>query len=102
MPINLLWLHTGTKIIRTIDKHKMDGQNIAAWHKPQGYRDAEALEKIKKIGATYFRIPGGDYANIYNWKTGEAYKYDGTIKDTQEFSYMGGMVPFIKRMDVMT
>ncbi len=90
------------KIIRTIDKHKLYGQNIAAWHKPQGYRDAEALAKIKRIGATYFRIPGGDYANIYNWKTGEAYKYDGTIKDTQEFSYMGGMVPFIKRMDVMT
>jgi alpha-L-arabinofuranosidase len=90
------------KVIRTIDKHKMFGQNIAAWHKPDGYRDAVALDKIKRIGATYFRIPGGDYANIYDWKTGEAYKYDGSIKDTQEFSYMGGMVPFLKRMDMMT
>ena len=90
-----------SKVIRTIDRHKLYGQNIAPWHKPQGYRDAEALDKLKEIGATYFRIPGGDYANIYNWKTGEAYKFDGTVKDTQEFSYMGGMVPFVKRMDIM-
>jgi hypothetical protein len=89
------------KIIRTIDKHKLLGQNIAAWHKPDGYRDAVALGKIEKMGATFFRIPGGDYANLYDWKTGDVYKFDGAVNWTPELNYLGGMVPFVKRMDVL-
>ena len=87
------------KVIRMINKHDLLGQNIAPWHKPDGYRDAEALQKMLQIGATYFRIPGGDYANLYNWKTGDVYKFDGTVNWTPEMNYMGGMVPFFKRMD---
>lgn len=91
-----------SKVLRIIDPHKMYGQNIAAWHKPDGYRDNEALEKWKKIGATYFRLPGGDYGNLYDWKTGDVYKYDGTTNWAPELNYMGGMVPFLKRMDILT
>ena len=90
-----------SKVIKVIDPHKMYGQNIAAWHRPEGFRDNEALEKWKKIGATYYRLPGGDYGNLYDWKTGEVYKYDGSVNWSPELNYMGGMVPFLKRMDIM-
>ncbi len=87
------------KVIRTIDQHKMYGQNIAAWHKPEGYRDNVALGKLQKIGATFYRLPGGDYGNLYDWKTGDVYKYDGTKNWVPELNYMGGMAPFLIRMN---
>ncbi|HRU38713.1 MAG TPA: hypothetical protein P5511_02455, partial [Candidatus Goldiibacteriota bacterium] len=88
-----------TKVIREIDKHKLYGQNAAPWHKPDGYRSNEAIEKLKRIGLTFLRIPGGDYVNLYDWKTGAVYRWDGSVNWTPEFNYMGGMVPFIKRME---
>ncbi|MCE5299550.1 MAG: carboxypeptidase regulatory-like domain-containing protein [Spirochaetia bacterium] len=90
-----------SSVIREIDKHKMYGENIAAWHKVDGYRDAEALNKLKKIGATFYRIPGGDYGNLYDWKSGDVYRFDGTKNWTPELNYMGGMVPFFKRMEAL-
>jgi hypothetical protein len=87
------------KVIRIIDPHKLYGQNIAAWHRPEGYRDNVALAKLQKIGATYFRIPGGDYGNLYDWKTGEVNKYDGSKGWTPDLNYMGGVAPFLIRMN---
>lgn len=89
-----------SKVIKIIDPHKMYGMNIAAWHKAEWYKDNEALAKWKEIGATFFRLPGGDYGNLYDWKTGEVYKYDGSVSWSPELNYMGGMVPFLKRMDL--
>ena len=90
------------KILRDIDQHKLYGHNQAAWHKPDGYRDNVALEKLKRIKATFIRCPGGDYGNLYDWRTGDVYKEDGGKNWTPEFNYLGGFVPFIKRMDNMT
>jgi len=82
-----------------IDKHKMYGNNLAAWHPVGAYRDNTTVAKIKKLGVSFLRIPGGDYGNQYDWKTGEVYNYDGGVSWTPELNYYGGMVPFIKRME---
>lgn len=87
------------KVIKVIEKHKIYGQNIAAWHKPWGYQDDKAIKKIKKIGATYYRIPGGDYGNLYDWSTGVVYKPEGGSSWTPETNYRGIMVPFIFKME---
>jgi len=88
-----------SKVMRGIDKHALLGQNTAAWHKPNGYRDNVAIQRIKQIGATFIRTPGGDYGNLYDWKTGDVYRWDGTVNWTPEFNYMGGFVPFMMRMN---
>jgi|DewCreStandDraft_4_1066084.scaffolds.fasta_scaffold02488_7 alpha-L-arabinofuranosidase len=88
-----------SKVIKTIDPHKLYGQNLAAWHKPDGYRDSQALEKLKRIGATFIRIPGGDYGNLYDWRTGAVYRIDGSVNWTPELNYIGGMVPFLKTVE---
>lgn len=86
-------------VIKEIDKHKLYGQNIAAWHKPNGYRDEEAINKLKKIGATFIRMPGGDYGNLYDWRSGDVYRPEGGKSWTPETNYMGVMVPFMLRME---
>jgi len=88
-----------SRVTRTIDPHKLYGNNIAAWHPVTGYRDNVAIEKLKKLNLTYYRMPGGDYGNQYDWKTGDVYSYDGNVSWTPELNYFGGMVPFIKRME---
>jgi len=90
-----------SKVIRTFDPHKLYGQNVAAWHRPEGYRDNEALKRMKQIGATFIRLPGGDYGNEYDWRTGNVFRHDGTVRWTPDFNYMGGMAPFIRRLDSM-
>jgi hypothetical protein len=86
-------------VIKVIDKHKLLGQNLAAWHKPQGYRDPEAISKLKNIGVTFVRIPGGDYGNLYDWRTGDVYRPEGGKTWTPETNYMGIYVPFVLRME---
>jgi alpha-L-arabinofuranosidase len=88
-----------TRVLRTFDKHKMYGNNLAPWHPVIGYRDNVAIQKLKNIGLSFLRIPGGDYGNQYDWKTGEVYNYDGGVSWTPELNYYGGMVPFAKRME---
>ncbi|PKL91570.1 MAG: hypothetical protein CVV21_05980, partial [Candidatus Goldiibacteriota bacterium HGW-Goldbacteria-1] len=70
-----------------IDKHKMYGNNLAAWHPVGAYRDNVTVAKIKKLGVSFLRIPGGDYGNQYDWKTGEVYNYDGGVSWTPELNY---------------
>ena len=86
-----------SKVLRDINKHDLLGQNQAAWHKPWGYSDNIALTRMKAIGMTYLRIPGGDYSNQYDWRTGDVYKHDGSLSWTPELNYMGGIVPFTMR-----
>lgn len=61
--------------IRRFDPHYIYGNNIAPWQPVKGFRDEAALAKIRKI-TSYIRIPGGGYANVWNWKTAEVYQKD--------------------------
>lgn len=89
------------KVLRDINKHDLYGQNLAVWHKPWGFRDNTALERMKHIGMTMLRIPGGDYGNEYDWKSGAVYRWDGTVNWTPELNYLGGIVPFTMRYNKM-
>ncbi|MFW6210792.1 MAG: hypothetical protein ACOC4H_01595, partial [bacterium] len=88
-----------SKVLRKIDPHKMYGQNLAVWHPVDGYRNNRAIELIKDLNATFIRIPGGDYGNEWDWKTGDVYDHEGNVRWTPELNYYGGIVPFIKRLD---
>ncbi len=87
-----------SKVIREFDPHKVYGNNAAVWDKKDGFVDNIALEKIRKSGATLIRFPGGDYGNLYNWKTGEVYKWDGSVSWTPEMNYYM-FIAFMKRLD---
>ena len=83
------------KKIRTINPHYMYGNNIADWYDPKWMTDPEALKKIKNI-ASYMRIPGGEHANLWRWKTGDTLQKDGqTVQTTWAFNWPA-MSDFIK------
>ncbi len=85
------------KKIRTINPHYMFGNNIAAWHDPKWFTDPTAMKEMTDI-TSYVRIPGGEYGNIWRWKTSESLQKDGkTVQTTWPFGWPQ-MVDFIKRL----
>ncbi len=67
------------KKIRTINPHYMFGNNIAAWHDAKWFSDSDALKKTIAL-TSYLRLPGGEYGNIWQWKTGQLFNKDGTVQ----------------------
>ncbi|HET9869712.1 MAG TPA: carboxypeptidase regulatory-like domain-containing protein, partial [bacterium] len=75
------------KKIRTINPHYLFGMNIAAWYDPKWMTDPTGLERTEAI-SSYFRVPGGAYGNIFNWRTGAVYANDGTtVQWTPDFNW---------------
>ncbi|MGH7739423.1 MAG: sugar-binding protein [bacterium] len=73
--------------IRTFNPHYMYGVNIAAWYDPKWMTDPVALKRTEAI-SNYFRIPGGAYGNVFNWRTGQVYANDGTsVQWTPDFNW---------------
>lgn len=82
--------------VRTINPHYMYGNNIAAWYDPKWCTDETGLKKAEDI-SSYYRVPGGAYANIWNWRTGEVFRKDGTtVQWTPDFKWPQ-MVDFLKK-----
>jgi len=87
------------KVIREFDPHLVYGNNAAVWDKKAGFMDPVAIDKIKKSGATLIRFPGGDFGNLYNWKSGQTYRFDGSInQNVWELNYYT-FIPFMKALD---
>ena len=85
------------KKIRTINPHYMFGNNIAAWHDPKWFTDPASMKEMADI-TSYVRIPGGEYGNIWRWKTSVSLQKDGkTVQTTWPFGWPQ-MVDFIKRL----
>ncbi len=84
------------KKIRTINPHYMFGMNIAAWYDPSWMTNPTALKRIKAI-SSYFRIPGGAFGNVWDWKTGNVFNNNGTIGTHFAFTWPK-MASFIKSM----
>src|SRR3984957_7418489 len=75
------------KKIRTFNPHYMYGVNIAAWYDPKWMTDPTGLKETEDA-FSYFRIPGGGFANLFNWRTGQTYNNDGTsISTTWDFNW---------------
>lgn len=85
------------KKIRSFDPHYMFGNNIAAWHEPKWFTDPAALKKITDV-TSYIRVPGGAYANIWRWKTGEVLRKDGVSVQWVPETKWSNMVDFVKKM----
>ena len=61
------------------DAHRIYGHNMAMWNGLDPFTSPIQLQKLKAIHAEMMRIPGGGYANQWNWKTGQVFKQDGTM-----------------------
>ena len=85
------------KKVRKIDPHYMFGNNIAPWNKPDSLTNPIAIEKMRRI-TPYIRVPGGGYANIWNWKTADTYKKDGTGVNWNTDIKWDHMANFIKQL----
>ena len=81
------------KAIRTFDAHKIYGHNIATWNGADPFKNPIHLQKLKDAKATFIRIPGGGYANQWNWRNGNVYKADGSLDWTPEANW-GTFVQF--------
>ncbi len=85
------------KKIRTFNPHYMFGNNIAAWHDPKWFTDPTAMKEMSDI-TSYVRVPGGEYGNIWRWKTSESLAKDGkTVQTTWPFGWPQ-MVDYMKRL----
>lgn len=82
--------------VRTINPHYMFGNNIAAWYDPKWLADENGLKKAEDI-SSYFRVPGGAYGNVWNWKTGEVFRKDGTTVQWTPDCKWSNMVDFLKK-----
>ena len=61
------------------DAHRIYGHNQDMWNGLDPFTNPEALKKLKAIRAEMIRIPGGGYANQWDWRTGAIKKQDGTM-----------------------
>lgn len=85
------------KKIRTINPHYIYGNNIAAWYDPKWLSDPVALQKAGDI-ASFIRVPGGAYGNVWRWKTGEVLRKDGVSVQWTPDCKWSDMVNFIKKL----
>ncbi len=75
------------KKIRTFNPHYMYGVNIAAWYDPKWMTDPKGHQETQDV-FSYFRLPGGGFANLFNWRTGQTYNNDGTtVSTTWDFNW---------------
>jgi hypothetical protein len=82
--------------VRSINPHYMFGNNIAAWYDPKWCTDETGLKKAEDI-SSYFRLPGGAFANRWRWKTGDTLRKDGqTVETVWDFKWPQ-MVEFLTK-----
>lgn len=61
------------------DAHRIYGHNMAMWNGLDPFTNPEQFKKLKAVRAEMMRIPGGGYANQWDWKTGAVKKQDGSL-----------------------
>jgi hypothetical protein len=65
LPLNLVI--DSAKALRTINKGRFLGTNIAIWNDPSTYRDPEVRQLFKDAGIGLVRLPGGSASDQYFW-----------------------------------
>ncbi len=91
------------KKIRSFNPHYLYGVNIAAWYDPKWMTDPKGLKETED-DFSYFRLPGGGFANLFNWRTGQTYNNDGaTVSTTWDFNWpkMAEFVQSVPRGEVL-
>ena len=85
-----------TQKLRPINMHYMVGENMASWYKP-GWLKGPGLGRVRAM-SDFIRVPGGAYANIWQWRTGDVLRKDGKTKDWSPEVKWDDMVTFIKAL----
>lgn len=73
----------------TFDAQRIYGQNMAMWSGLDPFVNQEHIKKLKAIRSYMIRIPGGEYGNRWDWRTGAIKKLDKnlTMEWTPEASW---------------
>lgn len=53
--------------LRTLDRHRLLGSNVAGWYLPQTYNDPVLRGWIKDLGPILLRLPGGSWGDGTFW-----------------------------------
>jgi hypothetical protein len=59
-------VHPG-KIVRTFDKRRLLGSNVAIWHRPATFADPRVRKALVDAGIGLLRMPGGSASDQYFW-----------------------------------
>jgi hypothetical protein len=71
------------------DSQRIYGHNMAMWSGIDPFKSQDQIKKLKAIRANMIRIPGGEYGNRWDWKTGAIKKLDknSTLEWTPEATW---------------
>lgn len=61
------------------DAHRIYGHNQAMWNGLDPFQNPAFNQQLKAIRCTMIRIPGGEYGNRWDWRTGQIKKLDKTL-----------------------
>jgi hypothetical protein len=67
-----------SKTVRTIDKKRFLGSNIAIWHKASTFESPETVKRFTDAGIGLLRMPGGSAADRYFWN-GNGVRHGSTV-----------------------
>ncbi len=67
------------KRVRAFDAHRIYGHNQVMWNAMDPFTNPISLQKIRDIQGYFIRLPGGGYANQWNWRSGKIFKSDGSF-----------------------
>ncbi|MEK7475736.1 MAG: hypothetical protein AAB152_08900 [Candidatus Coatesbacteria bacterium] len=57
----------GSKVLRTMDRHRLLGSNVAGWYEKKTYDDGILRGWIRDLGPILLRLPGGSWGNGTFW-----------------------------------
>ena len=55
------------KVLRTVDRHRLLGTNVALWFEARKLLDADVQYYLRELNPSYIRIPGGSWSDSYIW-----------------------------------
>ena len=88
-PLQVLAKVSAEKPGIVFDAQRIYGQNMAMWSGLDPFTNPDQIKKLKAIHAFMIRIPGGEYGNRWDWKTGAIKKLDqnSTVEWTPEATW---------------
>ncbi len=73
-----VWVQAGSRL-RSFDAGMVYGHNMAMWSGLDPFTNPLEKQRLHDIRTRLIRIPGGEYGNQWNWRTGGIYKQDESM-----------------------
>lgn len=73
-----VWVQAASRL-RSFDAGKIYGHNLAMWSGLDPFTNPVQKQRLRAIQTQLIRIPGGEYGNQWNWRTGGVYKQTASM-----------------------